>query len=103
MDFSRGGWWIIDDTGFPKMGGHSVGVARQYCGSLGKQDNCQVAVSVSPACDQGRFPVAWQLYLPEEWAALRAQRQWRTRSGRCVIGWLTNWSPNSGHAQAAAE
>jgi len=69
MDFSRGGWWIIDDTGFPKKGTHSVGVARQYCGMLGKQDNCQVAVSVSLACDQGSVPVAWQLYLPEDWAA----------------------------------
>jgi SRSO17 transposase len=69
MDFSRGGWWIIDDTGFPKKGKHSVGVARQYCGMLGKQDNCQVAVSVSLACDQGSIPVAWQLYLPEDWAA----------------------------------
>jgi SRSO17 transposase len=66
MDFSRGGWWIIDDTGFPKKGKYSVGVARQYCGMLGKQDNCQVAVSVSLACDQGSIPVAWQLYLPED-------------------------------------
>ncbi len=69
MDFSRGGWWIIDDTGFPKKGRHSVGVARQYCGMLGKQDNCQVAVSISLASDQGSLPVAWQLYLPEDWAA----------------------------------
>ncbi len=69
MDFSQGGWWIIDDTGFPKKGRHSVGVARQYCGMLGKQDNCQVAVSISLACHQGSLPVAWQLYLPEEWAA----------------------------------
>ena len=69
MDVSRGGWWIIDDTGFPKKGKHSVGAARQYCGMLGKQDNCQVAVSVSLACDQGSVPVAWQLYLPEDWAA----------------------------------
>jgi len=69
MDFSHGGWWIIDDTGLPKKGVHSVGVARQYCGMLGKQDNCQVAVSVSLASEQGSLPVAWQLYLPEDWAA----------------------------------
>ena len=69
MDFKAGGWWIIDDTGFPKKGRHSVGVARQYCGMLGKQDNCQVAVSVSLASSQGSLPVAWQLYLPEEWAS----------------------------------
>lgn len=69
MDFSQGGWWIIDDTGFPKKGRHSVGVARQYCGMLGKQDNCQVAVSISLASNQGSLPVAWQLYLPEDWAA----------------------------------
>jgi SRSO17 transposase len=68
MDFSAGGWWIIDDTGFPKKGRHSVGVTRQYCGVLGKQDNCQVAVSVSLASSQGSLPVAWQLYLPEDWA-----------------------------------
>ena len=68
MDFSDGGWWIVDDTGFPKQGQHSVGVARQYCGMLGKQDNCQVAVSVTLACQAGSLPVAWQLYLPQEWA-----------------------------------
>ena len=75
MDFSRGGWWIIDDTGFPKKGKHSVGVARQYCGMLGKQDSCQVAVSVSLACEQGSVPVAWRLYLPEDWAADPVRRQ----------------------------
>jgi SRSO17 transposase len=60
--------WIIDDTGFPKKGRHSVGVARQYCGQLGKQDNCQVAVSLSVANAAGSLPVAWRLYLPQEWA-----------------------------------
>ena len=75
MDLSQGGWWIIDDTGFPKKGSHSVGVARQYCGMLGKQDNCQVAVSVSLACEGGSIPVAWQLYLPEEWAGDALRRQ----------------------------
>lgn len=68
--------WIIDDTGMPKKGRHSVGVARQYCGQLGKQDNCQVAVSLSVASDHASLPVAFQLYLPEAWAndpALRAK------------------------------
>ena len=61
-------YWIVDDTGFPKQGRHSVGVARQYCGQLGKQDNCQVAVSLSVANDQASLPIAYRLYLPEVWA-----------------------------------
>src|SRR5438445_980612 len=60
--------WIIDDTGFPKKGKHSVGVARQYCGQLGKQDNCQAAVSLSIANRHASLPVSYRLYLPEEWA-----------------------------------
>src|SRR3974390_3846466 len=60
--------WIIDDTGFPKKGAHSVGVARQYCGQLGKQDNCQVAVSLSLANHHASLPTAYRLYLPKEWA-----------------------------------
>ena len=60
--------WIVDDTGFPKRGRHSVGVARQYCGELGKQDNCQVAVSLSVANEQASLPIAYRLYLPEAWA-----------------------------------
>ena len=59
--------WIIDDTSFPKQGRHSVGVARQYCGQLGKEDNCQVAVSLSLANSHASLPVAYQLYLPQEW------------------------------------
>ncbi len=67
--------WIVDDTGFPKKGRHSVGVARQYCGQLGKQDNCQVAVSLSVATSEASLPVAWQLYLPETWAEDAARRK----------------------------
>ena len=59
--------WIVDDTGYPKKGTHSVGVARQYCGQLGKQDNCQVAVSVSVANERGSLPIDYRLYLPREW------------------------------------
>jgi SRSO17 transposase len=66
--------WIVDDTGFPKKGKHSVGVARQYCGQLGKQDNCQVAVSLSIANDHASLPVAYQLYLPQSWANDEARR-----------------------------
>jgi SRSO17 transposase len=68
MDLSTGAFWIIDDTSFPKKGKHSVGVARQYCGVLGKQDNCQVAVSISLANAQASVPVAYRLYLPKPWA-----------------------------------
>src|SRR6202162_6402814 len=60
--------WIVDDTGFPKKGTHSVGVARQYCGQLGKQDNCQVAVSLSVATWNSSLAIAYRLYLPEEWS-----------------------------------
>ena len=59
--------WIVDDTGFPKKGKHSVGVARQYCGQIGKQENCRAAVSLSVAAGQASLPIAWRLYLPESW------------------------------------
>ncbi len=67
--------WIIDDTGIPKKGKHSVGVARQYCGVLGKQDNCQVAVSLSLATEEASVPLAYRLYLPPEWAEDGARRR----------------------------
>jgi SRSO17 transposase len=68
LEVEAGNYWIIDDTGFPKKGKFSVGVARQYCGQLGKQDNCQVAVSLSLATERGSLPVGYRLYLPAEWA-----------------------------------
>jgi len=67
--------WIVDDTGFPKKGRHSVGVSRQYCGQVGKQDNCQVAVSLSVASHAASLPIAYQLYLPEDWANDPERRQ----------------------------
>src|SRR6267154_1255833 len=59
--------WVVDDTGFPKQGTHSVGVERQYSGTLGKTGNCQVAVSVHHVGEQGNAPLGWRLYLPESW------------------------------------
>jgi SRSO17 transposase len=67
--------WIVDDTGFVKKGKHSVGVARQYCGQVGKQENCQVAVSLSFASEDASLPIAWRLYLPQSWASDRPRRR----------------------------
>lgn len=67
---TRGGapcTWIIDDTGFPKKGSHSVGVARQYCGQVGKTDNCRGAVRLSLGTPAGSLPLSYRLYLPREW------------------------------------
>lgn len=66
--------WIVDDTAHPKKGRHSVGVARQYCGQRGKTENCQVAVSLSVANAELNLPLAYELYLPEEWATDAVRR-----------------------------
>jgi SRSO17 transposase len=67
--------WIVDDTGFPKKGTHSVGVVRQYCGQVGKQENCRVAVSLSVSTNTASLPMAWRLYLPHEWADDESRRK----------------------------
>jgi SRSO17 transposase len=93
--------WIVDDTGFPKKGRHSVGVGRQYCGQLGKQDNCQVAVSLSVATGNASLPVAWQLYLPEVWAE-DAERRKKAKVPR-EIGFQTKPQIALGQIAAAQE
>ena len=106
--------WIIDDTAFPKKGKHSVGVARQYCGQLGKQENCQVAVTLSVANERASLPVAFDLYLPEDWAGDPARRAkagvpqdlaFRTKPrialGQIVAPWRTACRPASSWATRA--
>ena len=66
--------WMIDETSFPKAGEASVGVARQYCGALGKVANCQVAVSLHWSTCEASCPVAWRLYLPQSWLETPARR-----------------------------
>ena len=67
--------WVVDDTGFPQKGRESVGVARQYCGQVGKQENCRVAVSLSMTTERASMPVAFRLYLPEPWVEDRKRRR----------------------------
>jgi SRSO17 transposase len=67
--------WVVDGTGFPKKRRESVGVARQYCGQVGKQDNCQVAVSLSVTTEKASMPVAYRLYLPQSWIEDRKRRK----------------------------
>jgi len=67
--------WIVDDTGFPKKGRHSVGVTRQYCGQVGKQENCRIAVSLSVATWNSSLPIAYRLYLPKDWAEDSERRE----------------------------
>jgi SRSO17 transposase len=81
--------WVIDDTGFPKKGEHSVGVGRQYSGTLGNTANCQVAVSLHHLGEQGSTVLGWRLYLPESWANDKDRRK-----EACVpedVIFKTNW------------
>jgi SRSO17 transposase len=66
-EFVPEAYWLIDEVSFPKQGNHSVGVARQYCGALGKTANCQVAVTLDLGTEESSTPLDWALYLPEEW------------------------------------
>jgi len=66
--------WVVDDTGLVKKGKHSVGVTRQYCGQVGKQENCRVGVSLSVSTGEASLPIAWRLYLPEVWAQDKKRR-----------------------------
>jgi SRSO17 transposase len=66
--------WAVDDTGFPKDGEHSVGVQRQYSGTLGKTANCQLGVSVNAVTEQASCPLGWRLFLPESWQDDTARR-----------------------------
>jgi SRSO17 transposase len=68
--------WAVDDTGFPKDGEHSVGVQRQFCGTLGKTANCQLGVSVNAITEQASCPLDWRLFVPESWdEAAMAERR----------------------------
>ena len=66
-EFVPEAYWLIDEVSFPKQGHHSVGVARQYCGALGKTANCQVAVTLDLGTEESSTPLDWALYLPEQW------------------------------------
>jgi SRSO17 transposase len=112
--------WVIDDVAFPKWGASSVAVAHQYCGALGKQANCQVALSVHAATDTASIPLSWRLFLPAEWAADRARcravgvpehvgyvEKWRLALG--ILDEVTGWNlvppvivTDAGYGQNAA-
>jgi SRSO17 transposase len=91
--------WIIDDTGFPKSGSHSVGVASQYCGQLGREGNCQVAVSLSVANHHASLPVGYRLYLPRQWTNDR--KRCRKAGVPAAIGFMTKPQIALAHIKAA--
>jgi SRSO17 transposase len=73
--------WVVDDTGFPKDGPCSVGVQRQYSGTLGKRANCQLGVSVNAVTEHASCPLDWRLFLPERWD----QEAMATRRAACHL------------------
>ena len=83
--------WILDETSFPKAGEHSVGVARQYCGALGKVANCQVAVTLHWSSAEASCPLGWRLYLPQVWFE---DRETRPRGEVAQGRWFTAARPN---------
>ena len=92
-------YWIIDETGFPKTGKHPVGVARQYCGALGKQANYQVAFSTAP-CGRSsgrKSALSWRLYLSEIWT-----RDVDRRAAAAIPGGVT-YQSKTGLALAALD
>jgi SRSO17 transposase len=91
--------WIIDDTGFPKKGMHSVGVASQYCGQLGREGNCQVAVSLSVANHHASLPVAYRLYLPREWT--KDRKRCRKAAVPATVHFTTKQQIALAHIKAA--
>jgi SRSO17 transposase len=83
------GAWVVDDSGIPKKGRHSVGVTRQYCGQLGKTENCQVVVTVSLANATMSVPAAYRLYVPENWA--KDRRRCRAAGIPATMQFRTKW------------
>lgn len=99
--FSTRSALLLDDTGFPKKGTESVGVSRQYAGTLGKIGNCQIGVSLSYATDEGSFPVDMQLYLPEAWIQDRVRR---SKAGvPDTVGFERKWEIGLGMIDRAIE
>jgi hypothetical protein len=82
--------WVVDDTGFPKDGSCSVGVQRQYSGTLGKTANCQLGVSVNAVTEQASCPLDWRLFLPERWD----EDAMATRRAACRLPEQVHHRPN---------
>jgi SRSO17 transposase len=93
--------WVVDDTGFPKKGSHSVGVQRQYSGTLGRKDNCQIAVSLHLASERGSLCAGVRLYLPESWTSDRARCE--SAGVPADVEFKTKWQLSLDQIDAALE